>query len=300
MKRVLAFFLAVVLMSGMLAGCSEGEVKEVSSGKSETLKPEAETVEQVPDTAEEEAVTVKEAMLYESDAVKITAIGMEESWTGTDIKLLVENLTDRNVALSGDNFVVNGITMPGYLYIDVAAGKKANGALSLYSSNLDVAGITTLAAINAKDAHIIDTDSYNTIAETPFEIVTSAGLTYIQELDESGDILFESNGVAVKARVISDSLFGETVILYVKNGAGKDIVVEADNISVNGFTVDAWMYDTVFTNTVRFCELDIFSTSLEENGIETVEDVSFTINIIDPKTYGTIAKSDELQIVVNE
>ena len=103
----------------------------------------------------------------------------------------------------------------------------------------------------------------------------------------------------MKSKVISDEFYGKTVLLYVKNESEKDITIEGTNISVNGFMIDAWLYDNVYAGTVRFCELDLFASSLEENGIEEVEDVTFTINIIDPKSYNTIANSGELQVLVN-
>ena len=195
--------------------------------------------------------------------------------------------------------IINDVTMSAYMYIDVAAGKKANGTLEIYTDSLKAAGIEEIATINVADAYIFDTDSYETIVEIPFYVVTSLGEGYIQAIDDSGDTLLEEKGIVVKSKVISDEFYGKTVLLYVKNESEKDITIEGTNISVNGFMIDAWLYDTVYAGTVRFCELDLFASSLEENGIEEVEDVTFTINIIDPKSYNTIANSGELQVLVN-
>ena len=202
--------------------------------------------------------------------------------------------------MTGMDVIVNGITMNGYLYIDVAAEKKANGVLEIYTDSLQVAGIEQIATVNAVDAYIYDTDSYETIVNTPFAVTTSLGAEYRQALDETGDVLYESNGVAVISKIISDGLFGKTVLLYVRNESGKNVIIQGENISVNGFTIDAWLYDNVYADTVRFCGLDIFTTALEENGITEIEDVSFTISIIDPQSFNTIASSDEIQIYVNE
>ena len=301
MKKLFALIFVVLLAVGMFAGCgAEAESHDLSSTNlpSETETKIQEEVTQI-ETVPADVVTIEKKVIYDTDGVTVTVTGIEEGWTGTEIKLLVENATDRNIAVSGDNIIVNGVTMSAYLYIDVAAGKKTNSTMSIYSDNLEAAGIERIATLNAKDAHIVDTDSYETLAAAPFEIVTSIGSDYVQEIDDSGDILFESNGVSVIAKIITDSLFGEEVMLLVKNTSNEDITVEAENISVNGFTVDGWMYDTVYAGTVRFCEMDIYSSSLEENGITEVEDVCFTINLINPNTYSRIAKSDEIQVVVN-
>ena len=247
-----------------------------------------------------EKITIEEAVVYEKDGVKITVSGIEDGWTGPEVKFLVENTTDKNIALSDDTAVINGVTIPVYLYIDVAAGKKTIDTMTIYTSNLEIAGIEKIATVNVKNAHIVDTDNYNTLADTPFEIVTSVGTDYVQGVDDSGEVLFEANGISVIGKVLADSLFGEEVILLVKNNSDKDVIVQTENISVNGFTIDGWMYDTVYAGTVRFCSLDLYSASLEENEITEVEDVSFTVNCIDPYTYNRTAQSDEIQIVVNE
>lgn len=302
MRKLIAIFLVILTICGIFAGCGAEEAKPVSVQDSvDAVENNQADEEETPvETEASETITIQETVVYENGGVKVTATGIEEGWTGTEIKLLVENTTDRNIVLSGDNVIVNGVTMPTYLYIDVAAGKKSNGTMSIYSTNLDEAGIEKIATINVKDAHIVDTDSYETLAESPFEVVTSVGADYVQGIDESGDVLFEANGVSVIGKIISDSLLGEEVILFVKNESDKDVTVEAENISVNGFTIDGWMYDTVYAGTVRFCSLDIYSTSLEENGITEVKDISFTIRLIDSHSYSSIAQSDEIQIVVNE
>ena len=301
MKKVISILLVAFLILGIFVRCGESDSQTVSSND-DSVNPTNYTQDKENNLSGEqngEIVTIDKTIVYDNNGIKVTVTGIEEGWTGTEIKFLVENSTDRNIALSGDVIVVNGITMPAYLYIDVAAGKKTNSTMSIYSANLDVAGVERIATISGKDARIVDTDSYETIAEAPFEIITSVGTDYIQQQDESGDIVFESNGITVIAKIISGSIFGKEVILLAKNESGNNVIIEAENISVNGFTVDGWMYDTVFAETVRFCELDIYSSSLEENGITQVEDVSFTINLIDAMSYNRIAKSNEIQIFVN-
>ena len=97
----------------------------------------------------------------------------------------------------------------------------------------------------------------------PFAIETSASATYTQTIDETGDVLYDENGVTVIAKIFTDSFLGHTVRLLIKNNTGKDILASADNVSVNGFTVNAWMHNAVYVDTVRYCELDMFASDLE-------------------------------------
>lgn len=290
--------LPVLAVSLLLACCGgNGETdKPVSTKPNQTESTNA----PVTEASKAPEVTIGETVLYDGEDVTITVKGMESGWLGQDIKLLVENKTDRNIALSGDNVVVNGVTMSAYLYIDVAAGKKTNGTLTLYTDSLETAGIGQIAWVQTCDARIVDTDSFETIADVDFEIVTSLGRDYLQPLDESGELLYEANGVQVIAKVMTDDFYGKTLVLYVKNGSGKDVTVQAENISVNGFTLDAWMHDFVSAGTVRFCDLDLWESGLEENGIEAIEDITFTLQLTDPYSYATLAESGELQVFIGE
>ena len=78
-------------------------------------------------------ITVAETVLYDVDGVKVTATGYEEGWTGPEIKILVENNSDKNVLITSDSVSVNsslGYIIPkdfrqwveiflGYLFIKI-------------------------------------------------------------------------------------------------------------------------------------------------------------------------------------
>ena len=299
-KLILTFLAICILLA--CCGRNEEEKKPVTTQPSQTenVGEPAETQNKTPEATKAPEVTIEETVIYDDEKVTITVKGMEADWTGIDINLLVENKTDRNIALSGDNMVVNGVTVSSWLYIDVAAGKKTNGTLTLNTDSLETAGIDQLAWLESCDARIVDSDSFETVAEVKLEIVTSLGRDYVQQLDESGELLYEAAGVKVIAKVITDEFYGKTLLLYVKNEGKKDVTIQAENISVNGFTVDAWMYDLVSAGTVRFCDLDLWESGLEENGIDTIEEITFSVQIIDPHSFATLAQSGELQVYVGQ
>ena len=242
---------------------------------------------------------LSEQVIHDSDGIRITVKGMEENtMAGTRIRVLVENGTEHNIAFSGDLFVVNGVTMPGYLYTEVAAGMKSNDAIELYSDTLEAAGIVEIGTLQGADARIVDTDTYETLAAVPFTLETAyaQGLKYTP--DESGVELFRAEDITVIAQVISEEFYGRTARLLVNNDSDDDIIVEAENISVNGYTVDAWLYDVVCEDTVRYCQLDLFETGLAENGIDRIETITFRLNILDAEDYETVARSDLLTVEV--
>lgn len=292
MKRYICLILSLLLLAG--CGRKKQEPTATTMPPLNTQPTVAETT--LPETTA--GASLEQQVVYDADGIVITVTGLQEDWMGTKINLLVENSTDRNIALSGDVFAVNGVTVPGYLYAEAAAGMKTNDSLELYSDGLNTAGITRIATIRTGDARIVDTDTYDVIARVDMDLATDIAPGYQQGIDDSGEILFEQDGVTIVAKVISEEMYGRTVQLLVKNDTGKDIIVEAENISVNGFTLDAWLYDRVCADTVRFCDLDLFSAGLEENGIAEIEKVSFTIRVLNAANLETVTKSDVLEIYV--
>lgn len=292
MKKSTALLLTMLMLVSVLTGC-RGSEPEVP-----TTAPTAATLQtQTTAPKETDGVTLENQVIYDKDGIRVSVTGLEEdAWTGTKVWMLLENNTDRNIVLTGDVFVINGVTVQGYLYAEVAAGMKSNDALELFTEVLETAGIEKIATIRGYDARIVDSDSFDTVDKVPISLDTSIAPNYTQQIDESGEEIFSQEGVTVIAKVIHEALYGQTVQLLVKNEAGKDIIVEAENISVNGYTVDAWLYDTVCKDTVRFCELDLFASGLAENNIENVETVTFSLRILDDSTYETIARSDALEI----
>ena len=148
------------------------------------------------------------------------------------------------------------------------------------------------------EIRILDTDTFETIALVPLELTTTHAGDGSFSYDESGVELFQSDGITVIAQVVQEEFYGKTARLLVKNGTGKDIIVEAEHVSVNGFTLDAWLYDTVAADTVRYCHLDLFETGLAENGIDSIESISFQLSFLDAHTYEPIARSEQLTVDV--
>ena len=293
MKRYIYVLLALLLL---LTGCSRRKPDSTvtTAAPLKTLPTLEETT--LPETTA--GASLEKQVIYDTGGIVITVTGLQEDWMGTKVNLLVENSTDRNIALSGDVFAVNGVTVPGYLYAEAAAGMKTNDSLELYSDALETANITRIATIRTGDARIVDTDSFDILARVNMDLVTDVGPGYQQGIDDSGEELFDEEDITVIAQVISEELYGKTVRLLVKNDTDKDIIVEAENISVNGFTLDAWLYEKILADTVRYCALDLFSGGLEENGIAEIEKVTFQVKVLNAQNLDTILKSEQLEVYV--
>lgn len=291
MKKLLVMGMALTLCLG-LAACGREDAAPTKPVRPPVPDRPQQTLPENP---------LAQQVIYEDGDIRITVKGMEENTAvGTEIRILVENGTDRNIAVSGDLFVVNGITVPGYLYAQAAAGTKTNDCLELYTDVLQSAGITSVGVLKGYDARILDTDTFETIARVPMELTTTHAGDGSFSYDDSGVELYQSDGITVIAQVVQEEFYGKTARLLVKNGTGKDMIVEAEHVSVNGYTLDAWLYDTVVADTVRYCHLDLFETGLAENGIDAIESISFQLSFLDAHTYETVARTEQLTVDVKD
>lgn len=191
-----------------LAGCTAAGDGAASQSAS-TLEQAAQTEpaaepEQTAETdpaateAPEQQVTLAETVLYDQDGVRITATGLDmQAVLGPELSFQVENNTQQNLVVQPEWCTVNGYMMSDLFSADVAAGKKANDTMYFPSSSLERCGIDTVTDI-AMELKILDGETYQTLATTgTVTLQTSAAGSYTQTYDDSGEEIYNANGIRV-------------------------------------------------------------------------------------------------------
>ena len=261
-----------------------------------------ETRTPAPETAsEQKPVTISETVLLNQDGITITAkeLVVDDIW-GPGIKLLVENHSERNVSVSADSLSVNSYMMYCDLFsASVAAGKKVNETLWLSESDLREAGIETIADVMVS-FRAYDSDSYDDLFTTDeIQIKTSAYGTVEQPAMDNGLELFRQDGIRVVALFLnSDGIFGADVCLYLENCSGREITVDCDDMSVNGFMVTPYFRCKLKDGRRALDEITILSADLEKNEIESVKDIELKFHVVDSNTYKTILDTETIRFSV--
>ena len=301
-KMLLALVLALVMV--MATACSSSEdVKEPASvnGDSSVTSDNESSGGNSDNEAEDNTaaeITVAETVLYDVDGVKVTATGYEEGWTGPEIKILVENNSDKNVLVTSSSVSANGYMMPyAVLYAEVAAGKKANETLSLMSSELDRSGIEVLAELQFY-LQIQDPETWETVATSELLTLTTSAAPYEQPVDDSGDVLYDSNGIRIICKGLKqDIIWDGTVVFYMENSSGKDISIYAENVSVNGFMQDVGLWSDLRPGTKLIDGMSMIDLSdLEIESIDQIENIEFNLRVVDANTWEDIVTTDVLTL----
>lgn len=288
-----AIFL-VFIMSVSLSGCfsdsnsDNSGTKDLDDGKnSEVQQPE-------------KTATIEEQKCFEYEGLTVTATKLEDdSIFGVGVKLTVDNKSDKDYGIGCNALIVNDYMISDLFSCQTAAGKKSNESLYLSSSALEAAGIKNIGKIEVY-FKVFDPDNYNTLYETEcVSIKTSLFDEMDTEVDDSGKELYNKNGIKIVGKYVDENSFwGTAVLLHIENKSGKNITVNCEDVSVNGYMVDGLFSSSVLKDKYAVDNLTIFSADLEENDIDKIENIEFKIRIYDSETYKDIDNSEPVKIEV--
>lgn len=309
MKKFIALTLAAMLIL-TLAACSDVSTDsiqppaDVSSdnttppASSDNTSPSAAPSTQPQPTAPAE-VSIEETVLVDEAGVKITAKSLDgDALFGPEIKLLIENNSGKDLTFQCRNASINGYMVETLMSVDVVNGKKANDSLTFMASDLDTCGIETIGEIEFA-FHLFDTADWNTYLDTvPITVKTSAAGSFTQAIDDSGDLAYEEKDIRIIVKGLStdNSIFGPSIIVYLENNSSEAITVQARDVSVNGFMLDALFSCDVAAGKRAVSAITFLDSDLESNGILSFEEVELSFHVFNFDSWDTIADTSPITI----
>ena len=288
-------------LSGMMAfslvGC--GGSGDVSTGSSDNIS--AGEAKQ----GQSELETIEESVLYDGandgNGIVITAKEItDDAIFGKGLALQIENKSDQNATIQCDYVVVNGYMLTTDLFsADVAAGKTANETLYLSWGALEESGMQAVGEVDVS-FNILDSDMYETKFTTPEVAVKTSAADSIGEIDPaSGTELYNENGVRIVGTYVDENSFwGAGIKLYIENNSGRDLEIQCDNMSVNGYMMTPYFSCRVNNGRRALSEITLMQDELESNGIDKIESAELNFNLYDPDTYETVAPSGPVTFTV--
>lgn len=268
----------------------------VSVNKSNDGKKEIkDTDDKKADDEKSNDFTIDEQVLWEIDGLKITATGInEDSIFGTQIKVQAENNSDKDIGIGTDAVIVNDYMINDLTSIQVTAGNKANDEITLFSSELNAAGIESIGKVELY-MHTYDPNTFQTISESGCITIETSDIDKIDaENNIEGTVLFEQDGVKIVGQYVDENSFwGSAVLLYVENNSDQNIIVQCDDVAVNGFMVSALMSDNVYAGKKCLTDITLLGSDLEENGITEIETIETSFKILD-ENFSEIANSGKV------
>lgn len=274
--------------------------------------------------------SIKETVLVDEKDVKITATELVYGKYSPELKITIENNSDKNLSFSSATLSyncnsINGYMVDtGYLNTDVAAGKKAKASIRFDSDEMALLGIREIADIGI--GFKVTDDNYDTYLQTgPLQIKTSIADTYDYSVDTyqwaiSNNLFSESyysvsyyeigefyskNGIKLLSEAVLKDSDGKTfLLLEFENHTLGSIYVSLSNIIANGLVVhdSAWTGELI--NVGCRCIMAVpISSMIDEPywdvfGIIEIGNIAFSVEIEDSER-DRIIDQEEFYILIS-
>lgn len=291
MKRKTKWIAAVFclcMFAAMALGSGQSDADESTSNDSEISKDSEEPSGTV--------VTIDEQVLVDQDGIVVTATEyVTDSTWGDGIKLLLENNSDKDVTVGCNALIVNDYMITDLFSSEIAAGKKSNETLYFSSTQLKAAGIESIGKIEIY-FHIYDSSTYDTVFDSECVVVQTSEYANMDTMpNDAGTDLYNQDGIRIVGKTVDENSFwGTAILLYLENNSGKNVGISVDDMSINGFMTSPFFSTTVYDGKKSIDVITVFSSDLEENGIEAIEEVELKFHIYDADSYSTIADSEPI------
>lgn len=300
MRKVIAILLAL-FMSISVAACGGSASDNIASGADKadstasTEKTDQETTEATEETTTETPaeptpapVSFEEMTVVDNEEclIKITGLDPDDLW-GYNVKVYLENRSaDKTYMFSLLDSAVNGVEANGVLATTVAPGKKTNDTITFYSGDDSLAEIERFTDIELtfrvydSEDWAADEVAVETVHVYPYGEENAT--VYVREAQPNDVVLVDNDNVTViAAGSHTDSIWGFVVELYLVNKTDKQVMFSAEDVSVNGYMADPYWATQVGAGHTAFSSMSWSDSTLEENGIESFEEIEMTIRAYD-------------------
>lgn len=314
MKKFYMFLILLMLSLSLVACGSFGSVSKKEDKKTEEGKKKSEKKkkdkkdnklkdEDEADETEEETkkkksaskggkdTTIQSYTAVDSEEYSITVNSIEEDDIfGFTVNITIENKSaDTDYSFNATNCSINGVQTEVSMYYDVAAGKKANTTITF--EDLKEYGIEKYTDIEIliviSDASLGgDRFGEETIHIYPYGEENAVKFVYEQKSTDK--VLMDNEYLTlIYTGVDKEDFWGYAAHLYVVNKTDAYMVLNADDVSIDGYMVDPFFIETVYPGKRDFLSMSWTDGSLKQNNIDenNVSSIEFTMDVYDIDDY---------------
>lgn len=289
--------LVMMFMALSLSACSSGATsdktsastavkKEETNSNTDTTKTEALNEESTE--VQKETITFEELTVVDNDecAIKITELDPNNTW-GYTLKAVLENKSsDKTYMYSVRGASINGVQCDPFFSSDVAPGKKSNNNISFSDSTMAENGISDITDIEII-FRVYDSNDWlaDSVAEETVHIYPygeDKATIFEREAQDSDNVIIDNDYVTVIVTgYTDDSIWGYTANLFLVNKTETEVMFSLEDASINGYMIDPFFATSVMPGKCAFKSMSWSDSALEENGIDTIEEIEFTFKAYD-------------------
>lgn len=273
--------------------CKEPNLNEEEEENEPTEGSQSNTVPTEPSGSQ----PTENGVLYDSNGVRVSVKEVRTTLSYIIFDLILENNSDQGVQISGDGYIINGIsTVYASLHAEANAGETVEGGIYFYLDDLASLNAETIGELEFL-LSVYDAN-YNYIDEHVPVSYQTGDYGYVHTVNDSGDLLFDGDGIRIVAQGMDVTPnTSATLKLYLENHSQEPLTVNLENIVINGWLLPSDSgYCTLMpgTNTLEYvdisevCELGI--TSAEE-----IQNIYYSLNTYNSFTYEAYCEYHNLE-----
>ncbi|MEE8885432.1 MAG: hypothetical protein SOI56_02540 [Eubacteriales bacterium] len=174
-----------------------------------------------------------------------------------------------------------------------ATTSESSGAQQETSSqSSSSASLSADSAQSGTSAETTETSTVSTSAASAEDNTDSA-----TDDSDFSQVLVDDENVYVEITSIEhDSIWGYTWKMNLKNHTDQTLMYSMENVSVNGIMSDPFWAEEVAPGKEANSDVSWSTTDFEDNDIEQVTEVSFTLHVYDSETYETDYVNQEFTV----
>ncbi|MDD3395572.1 MAG: copper amine oxidase N-terminal domain-containing protein [Anaerotignum sp.] len=135
-------------------------------------------------------------------------------------------------------------------------------------------------------AEAVDKDvKWDSTTQTVTLGATTTASTSNTQATTTDSVLYNSNGIKITYKGVTDSMFGKDINLLIENTSNKDYMIQTRDFSVNGYMVDPIFSCDVMAGKKANDEITVASSYLEENSITDIKNFELKFSICDADTW---------------
>ncbi len=299
MKRLILILLCLALTMSLAACGGTPAPTEAPAPAAPTGTP---AVPEATEAPQENAPTTPAAdyslenlALLQNDSCAFTVTKAEfNEHLGLRLHVLCENTSDRPLLFTWNDTSVCGLMYEPLWAEEVAAGKKVNSTIDFDTYVLEQMGVTSVDEITFT-LSVMDSEEFldGPLVNEGFCIYptgkTPDQVVYPEYQHKNGETIITENDVItfIIENVEDEASEFYTLNCYIANHTGKNLMLSWDNVSVNGSMVDPFWAATVAAGKQMYTQVLFLWSDLEQQGIEDVTDIEFTLQAYDNDNWET-------------
>lgn len=232
-------------------------------------------------------ITFEELVVVDDSECVIKIKEVTEGSSGYVLKVELENKSgDKSYLYSVDGAAVNGVQCDVFFYETVSSGKKSNKSFNISKSSFKETGLTKATDIeltfSVSDSDDFMSESIVTKTVHVYPYGADKAVKYERAPKDTDNVIVDNEYITVTVTGYDKGSSSDfRVKLYIVNKTDKQVMLSADEVSVNGYMLEPYFAQIINPKMCSFSSIVFSKEGLADNDITSVEEIEFMLTAYD-------------------